>query len=65
MMKIGVRHNLIYPVMLIVFIGLRKIVEILLDLYFKDIGKYLLPFLIFISKFIASFIAKNASKHIL
>ena len=65
MMKIGVRHNLIYPVMLIVFIGLRKIVEILLDLYFKDIGKYLLPFLIFISKFIAGFIAKNASKHII
>ena len=65
MMKIGVRPNLIYPVMLIVFIGLRKIVEILLDLYFKDIGKYLLPFLIFISKFIAGFIAKNASKHII
>ena len=65
MIKIGIRRNLFYPVMLITFIGLRKIVEILIFEFLKDIGKYILPLLIFISKFIAGLIAMNASKYII
>ena len=64
MIKIGIRNNLLYPVMLIVFIGLRKIVEILIYNNFKDIGKYLLPILIFISKFFVGLIAQNNSQYI-
>ena len=64
MIKIGVRPNLIYPVMLIIFIGVRKIIEILIKNNSENIGKYLLPFLIFISKFIAGLIAMNLSKYI-
>jgi len=65
MIRIGVRPNLIYPVMLIAFIGLRKIVEILLKYNSENTGKYLLPLLIFISKFIAGFIAMHLSKYII
>jgi len=65
MIKIGIRHNLIYPVMLIVFIGLRKTVEILIRNQFKDIGKCLLPFLIYFSKFLAGMIAQKYSQYIL
>ena len=70
MIKIGIRHNLIYPAMLIVFIGLRKIVEILIDPSPEDknvkiIHKYLLPLLIFFSKFIGGLIASNLSKYII
>ena len=65
MIKIGVRPNLIYPVMLITFIGLRKIVEILIKYNSENTGKYLLPLLIFISKFIAGFIAMHLSKYII
>ena len=67
MIKIGIRHNLIYPAMLIVFIGLRKIVEILIDLKNEkatNIHKFLLPFLIFLSKFIGGLIASKLSKYI-
>jgi len=64
MIKIGIRHNLIYPVMLIVFIGLRKTVEILIRNKF-DIGKCLLPFLIYFSKFLAGMIAQKYSQYIL
>jgi len=65
MIKIGIRHNLFYPVMLIVFIGLRKIVEILLLDSSTNYGKYLLPFLIFFSKFLAGLIAQKNSQYIL
>ena len=70
MIKIGIRHNLIYPAMLIVFIGLRKIVEILIDSCIinkndTNIHKYLLPFLIFISKFIGGLVASKLSKFII
>ena len=65
MIKIGVRPNLIYPVMLITFIGLRKIVEILIKYNSENTGKYLLPLLIFISKFIAGLIAMHLSKYII
>ena len=65
MIKIGVRPNLIYPVMIITFIGLRKIVEFLIKYNSENTGKYLLPLLIFISKFIAGLIAMHLSKYII
>ena len=65
MIKIGIRNNLFYPVMLIVFIGLRKIVEILLLDSSSNYGKYLLPFLIFFAKFLAGLIAQKNSQYIL
>ena len=65
MIKIGIRHNLFYPVMLIAFIGLRKIVEIIIHNNFDDIGKCLLPFLIFLSKFLAGMLAQKFSQFII
>ena len=57
--KIGIRNNLCYPSMLILFLSLRKIVEILMGI--KQICKYsngffIIPSLIFISQFFAGFI---------
>jgi len=51
------RNNLIYPGMLILFIGLRRIVEILIDNLFESVGTLSLNFIISISKFIAGLIA--------
>ena len=65
MLKIETRHNLVYPGMLILFIGLRRIIEILIENLFESVGKYSLYTLIFISKFIAGLIAKNFSKFII
>ena len=65
MLKIETRHNLVYPGMLILFIGLRRIIEILIESLFESVGKYSLYTLIFISKFIAGLIAKNFSKFII
>jgi len=65
MIKFGIRHNLFYPVMLIVFIGLRKIIEILISNNFDDIGNCLLPFLIFLSKFLAGILAQKFSQYII
>ena len=65
MLKIETRHNLVYPGMLILFIGLRRIIEILIENLFESVGKYSVYTLIFISKFIAGLIAKNFSKFII
>ena len=65
MLKIGTRHNLVYPGMLIIFIGLRRIIEILIESKFNSVGNYLLNTLIFFSKFIAGLITKNFAKFII
>ncbi len=65
MIKLETRHNLIYPGMLILFIGLRRIVEILIENSFGSEGTILLNISIFLSKLIAGFIAKNFSKFII
>ena len=65
MLKIETRHNLVYPGMLILFIGLRRIIEILIESKFNSVGNYLLNTLIFFSKFIAGLIAKNFAKFII
>ena len=65
MLKIEIRHNLVYPGMLILFIGLRRIIEILIQTLFYSVGMYLLFTSIFISKFIAGFIAMHFSKFII
>ena len=57
MIKMGARHNLIYPGMLILFVGLRRIVEILIENEFKSVGSLSLNILISISKFIAGLIS--------
>lgn len=55
--KIGVRRNLLHPLMLLVFIALRRIVQYLFKYYTDSMGPYLLPSLIFLSKFIFGLIA--------
>ena len=57
--KIGIRKNLYYPSMLILFIALRKLVELLMSN--KNIcdysnGFFIIPSLIFISQLFAGFI---------
>ena len=52
MIKFGKRKNLFYPLMLILFIGLRRIIEILMQSFYEIKEPCLLPGLIFLSKFI-------------
>ena len=52
MIKIGTRKNLIYPIMLLLCITLRRIIEILLKIFLEETNYYLLPFLIFSSQFV-------------
>ena len=56
MIKIGNRHNLLYPLMLMIFIILRRIEVILISKIFKYNWPFLLPVLIFLSKFTGGFI---------
>ena len=53
---IGIRKNLLYPFLLIVFIALRRVIEILIKEGYGNLGKFLLPFLIFFAKFLAGLI---------
>ena len=58
MIRIGIRNNLFYPSMLVLFILLRRIVQEFITFNFKNqLNPYLLPFLIFISEFIFGLIA--------
>ena len=54
--SIGIRNNLLYPLMLIIFILLRKIDEILMNTYDYKSGNFILPLSIFISQFFAGVI---------
>ena len=55
--KIGIRKNLRYPLMLIVFIALRKLVELLMNrICDYSNGFFICPLLIFVSQFLAGFI---------
>ena len=55
--RIGIRNNLYYPLMLIIFILLRKIEEISMSKIMDDkSGHFVIPLLIFISQFFAGII---------
>ena len=49
--RIGIRHNLLYPFLLIIFITIRRIEVIIIDEIFKYKGPFVFPVLIFLSKF--------------
>ena len=61
MIKIGIRNNLFYSTMLVLFIILRRIVQQVLTEKYKNLNKYILPLLIFISEFIFGLIAMRYS----
>ncbi len=52
MIKIGNRHNLIHPLLLTLFIALRRIESIVMAKIYNFEGPFLLSVLIFLSKFI-------------
>ncbi len=52
MIKIGNRHNLIHPLLLTLFIALRRIESIVMGKIYNFEGPFLLSVLIFLSKFI-------------
>ena len=56
MIGFGVRKNLLYPFLLIIFIALRRVIEILIKKGYGNLGVFLLPFLIFFAKFISGLI---------
>ena len=58
MIRIGIRNNLFYPFMLVLFIVLRRVVQEIIKEDFKNkLDPYFLPFLIFLSEFIFGLIA--------
>ena len=57
MIRIGIRNNLFYPSMLVLFILLRRIVQQVITDCFKNINPISLSFLIFLSEFIFGLIA--------
>ena len=50
--KIGIRHNLIYPLMIIIFTFVRKVDTIIMHKYIKFNGSLLLTLIMFLSEFI-------------
>ena len=64
LIKIGIRNNLFYPLMLIIFIFLRRVVEILIPEICGKPGPFLYPALIFISKFIFGLISMYITHYI-
>lgn len=59
MIKLGKRKNLFYPISLILFILLRRILELIfLPLVIEDTGTFFLPLLIFSSQFIFGLLSK-------
>ena len=54
--RIGIRNNLYYPFMLILFIFFRKIDEKLMSNYNYKSGNFIIPLLIFISQFFAGIV---------
>ena len=62
--KIGIRNNLYYPLMLIVFILLRNIVEIILSKAFDYEGSsFIIPLFLFISLFFAGIIGRYQNNY--
>ena len=59
--RIGIRNNLFYPLNLIIFIFLRRIIEMLISLIYGNTGLYLYPAIIFASKFIFGLIVFSYS----
>ena len=56
--KIGIRNNLYYPLMLIIFISIRKIDELFIKYLCEyNNGIFIFPLLIFISQFSGGFIS--------
>ena len=56
MMKIGIRHNLLYPLMLIIFSFFRKIDSILMHDIIEVKGSLLLTLIMFLSEFFSGLI---------
>lgn len=56
MIKIGTRPNLFYPMMFVIFNGLRKIDSIIMKKYFDFSGDTLLIFLMFFADFLSGLI---------
>ncbi len=56
MIKIGTRHNLLYPLTFSIFNGLRKIFSILIKKYYNFSGSTLLTFIMLFSDFISGLI---------
>ena len=54
--RIGIRNNLYYPFMLILFIFFRKIDEKLMSVCEYKSGNFIIPLLIFISQFFAGIV---------
>ena len=56
MIRIGTRHNLLYPLTFSIFNGLRKIFSILIKKYYNFSGSTLLTFIMLFSDFISGLI---------
>ena len=54
--KFGIRHNLFYPFMIIVFVSLRKVDSIIMSKYIKFNGSILLTLIMFLSEFITGLV---------
>jgi len=55
--RIGIRNNLYYPLMLIIFIFIRKVDEIIINIVIKyKSGFFIIPLIIFFSQFLAGLI---------
>ena len=66
--KIGIRHNLLYPLMIIIFTFFRKVDTIIMNKYIEFSGSLLLTLIMFLSEFITGlycyifYYKKNVSK---
>ena len=65
MIKIGIRHNLYYPFMLIIFSTLRQILSILIDEKIKFDESLILEFIMFLSEFLTGLILVIYNKKLL
>ena len=53
MIKIGIRHNLLYPFLSIIFYFTREVISIILSSYLEFKSSLLLTLIMFISEIIA------------
>ena len=56
MIKIGIRHNLIYPLMLLIFSSFREILSIIIKEKIKFDGSLFLEYIMFLSVFVTGLI---------
>ena len=63
MIKIGIRKNLFYPMMIIIFTFSRSIVEISIEQIYNFDNQIILTLLMFISEFLSGAIFYNYQKN--